>query len=506
MDYFLIIRFFGLLIVSLYAYWRILGLNLAKSKMVAAIIFSIAMSIPLSLVPPLYELLFLVSVGIFVSIVARVKLSLLIPSVIIAVGISLGIDRLATSISFLSISIFEIIYFVTVGTTFIDIVTPNVLDILSAMLQSVVFVLTIVFVNYLFKIQRLKKGVLFLENKEAVRTGLVFSALIMITMSASGILSEQIYSDAGAIFWAIYTLAVINTCTLGIYFWWRHHTTALYQQRIKERDVETYIVQTEEKDKHIKELSESNNLLSKAVHRDNKLIPAMYHAVNDFLSCTENIDADAKGVAIRSELEEIMQERKNMILQMQREYKSLPSTEIERIDNVLNYMRLRAGEKDIEFDFVLAGSISDLAESVIPKEKLETLLADLIENAIIATSHGTYKRILVTMGIVDNCLEITIQDSGIPFEVETLSNLGIKKYTTHADAGGSGIGYLTIFEILNERNTSIIITEHIPENYAFSKSVKVRFDRKSEYVINSFRANEIELSTERGNMFVFECH
>ena len=109
----------------------------------------------------------------------------------------------------------------------------------------------------------------------------------------------------------------------------------------------------------------------------------------------------------------------------------------------------------------------------------------------------------MTMGIVDNCLEITIQDSGIPFEAETLSNLGIKKHTTHADTGGNGIGYLTIFEILNERNASITITEHIPENYAFSKSVNVRFDGKSEYIIHSFRANEIEVPIERGNMFVF---
>jgi len=377
----------------------------------------------------------------------------------------------------LSISIFETIYFVTVGTTLIDIVAPNVLDILSAMVQSVVFVLTIVFVNFLFRIQRLKKGILFVRNKEAMRTGLIFSVLIMITMSASGIFFEQIYSDAGRTLWTIYTLLVINICTLGIYFWWRYHTTALYRQRINERDTENYVAQ-------IKELSESNTLLSKAVHRDNKLIPAMYNAVHDFLSPTEHIDMEAKGLAIRSELEEIMQERKNMILQMQRAHKSLPSTKIERIDNILNYMLLRAGENNIEFDFVLAESVNDVVERVIPKARLETLLADLTENAIIATSHSTYKRILVTMGVVDDCLEITIQDSGIPFEAETLSNLGVKKHTTHADTGGSGIGYITIFEILKERNASITITEHIPESYAFTKSVKVRFDGKFEYVIN----------------------
>jgi len=489
MDYFLVIRFFGLLIVSLYAYWRILGLNVSKLKMVAAIIFSVVMSIPLSFVPPLYELLFLVSVGIFVSIITRVKLSLLIPTVIIAVGISLGLDRLAASITFLSSLIFEIIYFMTVGTAFMDIATPNELDILSAIVQSVVFILTIVFVNYLFKIQRLKKGILFIENKEAVRTGLVFSVLIMITMSASGILIEQIDNYAGVTLWVIYTLVIINLCTLGIYFWWRHHTTALYQQRIKERDAESHIVEITDKDKQIKELSESNDLLSKSVHRDNKLIPAMYNAVHDLLSSTEHSNTESKGIAIRSELEEIMQERKGMLLQMQRDYKSLPSTKLERIDNILNYMLLRAGENDIEFDFVLAGNVGDIAERGISKEKLETLLADLIENAIIATSHSTYRRILVTMGIVDDCLEITIQDSGIPFEAETLSNLGIKKYTTHADTGGSGIGYITIFEILKDASASLEISEHALSQYSFTKSVKVRFDGKATFSVGSAHGN-----------------
>jgi C4-dicarboxylate-specific signal transduction histidine kinase len=119
----------------------------------------------------------------------------------------------------------------------------------------------------------------------------------------------------------------------------------------------------------------------------------------------------------------------------------------------------------------LAGSVKCITESGVTKQKLETLLADLIENAIIATSYSTYKRIFVTMGIVDDCLEINIQDSGIPFEVEVLANLGLVKSTTHADTGGSGIGYMTIFEILRKYAASLTITEYIPENYAFTKSI-----------------------------------
>ena len=95
------------------------------------------------------------------------------------------------------------------------------------------------------------------------------------------------------------------------------------------------------------------------------------------------------------------------------------------------------------------------------------------------------------MGIADNCLEVNIQDSGIPFEAETLTNLGVKKSTTHADTGGSGIGYMTVFEILKECGASLTITEYAPENYSFTKAVKIRFDGKLGYAINSYRANEL---------------
>jgi len=43
--------------------------------------------------------------------------------------------------------------------------------------------------------------------------------------------------------------------------------------------------------------------------------------------------------------------------------------------------------------------------------------------------------------------------------------LSLKKSATHADTGGSGISYMTIFGILNEGGASLIITEYASENY-----------------------------------------
>jgi hypothetical protein len=171
---------------------------------------------------------------------------------------------------------------------------------------------------------------------------------------------------------------------------------------------------------------------------------------------------------------------------------------------MLSYMHSKATSNDIEFDFVIGSSIDGITESDISKGNLETLLADLIENAIIATSFSSYKRILITVGVAYGCLEITILDSGIPFDVKTLVILGLENATTHADSGSCGIGYMTVFEILSKTNASIIISEHADEPYSFTKTIRIRFDGKHEYIIKSSRANEIKLSTNRKNMHIFE--
>ena len=466
MDIFLILRFFGLFIVSLYIYVKILDIqNLSKAKIMAAILVSFLISVSMIILPPLH----LVGMFVFVAIVARVKTSLMISAVIISVGVSLGLDNVARAILFL----FEVIYYRATGTTLLEGIYQNII---VEIILSIAFVMLIVFVHYLFRIKRLGKGILFWEYKEAVRIGLIFSIFIIINMVIPG---TAIADDIRSAFLLTFILITNTICTFGIYFWWRYHTTALYQQRIKERDLQHYISETES-------LTKSNDILAEMVHRDNKLVPAMYNAVSHFLSSQDrSLDTETKekGIRILGELDEIMRERKNTIARIQKKYETLESTGIERLDNILNYMFSKATDSEIQLDFALTDDIKEIAEGTIPSGKLGALLADLLENAMIAVSHRTHKKIFVTMGIVDDCFEIIVQDSGIPFETETLANLGRKKITTHADTDGSGIGYLTIFEILGESGASLSITEYAAENEDFTKSIRVRFDGKGEYTV-----------------------
>jgi len=265
----------------------------------------------------------------------------------------------------------------------------------------------------------------------------------------------------------------------------------------KERSLQQYEKIVGEKDAQIQKLIESNELLSSMIHRDNKLLPSMYEAVKLFINSCEdakNTEVQSDSRRILTQVEEFMRERTNIIKQSQRDNKILPKTNDPLIDGIINHMMLKASEKEIEFDVTVIGDISGLTETVIPALKFQTLCADLIENAIIATALSEHKKILIIIGTNEGFYELNVQDSGIPFKIETLMRLGLEKASTHLDDGGSGIGYMTVFEILNEFKASIIITEYEPKPNGFTKSVGIRFDNKNDYIIDTFRAGDFSTS------------
>lgn len=494
------ILFFGLWLVSVYVYWK--GLNLphiTRLKMAAAILCALVMSVPLSYAPFLYEVLFTVSVMIFVSLMARVQFSLMFSAALISIGISLGIMCLSEiTLVFLGSLMWAVAH---ESFLFRDEAT------MGMALQVTGLVLSLSFAYLLFRIKRLKNGFAFLNNRGARWTGIAFAVLIAVCRSARGFLGGYIVDDDGITRLVFFLFFVTVASTIGIYFWWRYGTSALYQQRLDRRAIQMYQAMLAEKESEAKRLMDSNQFLSEAVHRDNKLIPAMHKAVSDYLANTgtsTHAEAEGMGQRILGELGEMMRERQTMIQSVQRNPRALPSTEMPKIDRVLHYMHHRSSAENIQFDFFLSERVKDKAESVIEKQNLEVLLADLIENAMIAVSCCPEKRILVTMGIIENCFEIAVQDSGIPFEPETLRVLGLKKATTHADSGGKGIGFLTIFKILGQSAASLVIVEHTPGGGPFTKSIKVRFDGKSEFAIHTYRAEKIQPSVNRQGMLVFK--
>ena len=99
------------------------------------------------------------------------------------------------------------------------------------------------------------------------------------------------------------------------------------------------------------------------------------------------------------------------------------------------------------------------------------------------------------LGIIEGVYSLYIYDSGIEFEIDTLKNLGKKPSTTHADKEGTGIGFINTFDTLRQYQASLMIHEYgkpCPEN--FTKMIQIKFDKKNEFKICSYREDEIKKS------------
>ena len=173
----------------------------------------------------------------------------------------------------------------------------------------------------------------------------------------------------------------------------------------------------------------------------------------------------------------------------------LTKTNIEEIDSMLKYMQSECEKNKIDFQLQVNGNIHHMVNKHIEKEDLEILIADMIKNAIIAINHSenSNKSILVRLGLIDGVYSLYVYDSGIEFEIDTLINLGIKPSTTHADSGGTGMGLMNTFDTLKKYKASLIIDEYgKPANDNFTKVIKIVFDNKNAYKIESYRKKYIQ--------------
>lgn len=240
------------------------------------------------------------------------------------------------------------------------------------------------------------------------------------------------------------------------------------------------------KDKEIERLQAEYSAESAEFHRIKKRISVVEHAIKMRIIL---------GIPIGSP--DIYEEYKASAMEYKGELSklhniaSLPTTGIDPIDWTFDYFSIEAAKRNIDFDLRVNGDIHTIAESVIDRAKLETIIGDHIQNAIIAIDSGdnAFRGILVTLGINSDYYELTISDSGIEFDIDVLMKLGTERITSHADTGGSGIGLMTTFDIMRECGASLVIDEKEPDRSDFRKSVTVRFDGKSQYIVKTYRAN-----------------
>lgn len=208
-----------------------------------------------------------------------------------------------------------------------------------------------------------------------------------------------------------------------------------------------------------------------------------------------------KGNELLAQLEKEILERNHTITNLSQSNKSLISTKVPAIDQLLHYMLHRSIQEGITFDVSLSGDVAYMTKEILTEKDCLTILADLLENAMIATKETDNKLIFLHIGVIEQCYSIDVWDSGMPFAKEVLYHLGKERYTTRKKHGGSGIGIMNTYELAKKYHASLELIEKQGKESFFNKKLSIVFDKKQQYRLSANRnTSELDYLSQRDDL------
>lgn len=381
-------------------------------------------------------------------------------------------------------------------------ITPFIQNINDVSYPIYVFIsgmLTFFLVHIPFLNKRFKKGMPFLTNKKVIHFGVIFSICIFFlrTLDQAELIPTKQFSN----------IIVLSTILLAflLFTWWRRQIAKSYIEKLRKLELESLYEEIKEKEKLIEKLKADNDSLARIIHKDNKLIPAMENAVCEYLTGQSRLnspDLVSYGQQLVDELRVMSQDRKGILETYRQQEKALLPTGHCNIDAQLAYMEKKAINNHITFTFRHTSEAVTALLNVIPEANLTHILADLLENAIIATKDSERRQIRVQFGIFEKESFISVSDSGKAFDIPTLHSLGLNPHTTHEDSGGSGIGWMDIWKLKKKYRASIQIQEYNQNKDSYTKKITLSFNSKNHYVIQSYRHMDLINTQTRSDLYV----
>jgi signal transduction histidine kinase len=379
------------------------------------------------------------------------------------IAIILKVDLIET-ISFMIVSFVASHILFTISSFIISVIFVLIFDIYKVdIISTLISALLVTF--FVWLIYKIKFKVILRKNICLI--GSVLSGIVLIIYS--------VFREKGLTNRVTGLLIVgITLCGVGLFYWIKRESITTYNNKIQALNAAKLREETEQ-------LREIHNYFEKLVHDDNKKLPAYQEVIENLILKSDNPEIKKKAEEI---LGEFIGERNVRFLEASHELeneKDLPSTGMGLVDGIFTHYYKICRSKGIEFDLITDGDMCGIRK-FIPQSKLESIIANLLDNAIIACEYSPnmHKNIVAHFVLKKDFYEFAVRDNGIAFERETLELLGEQRVTTHADSGGSGIGFMTIFEIARSCKASVVITSTV--DY---KTVAVRFDGKDEYRVES---------------------
>lgn len=484
-----VIRYFFIIFCSIYTYFKILNINISKkSRYIWFIASSAIISISNYLFSTNYSSFNSISLFFFyfcfMLFYSKTKTRVLLSTSIT----SFAISYMSLSISTFIICIFTIPFF---KSSFILTTPPFML--FGGFLQYLL-------IHFLFNIKRLKGGMPFLYKREKTNIIIWVSLAFIIYNAFLATLPSSHYPHN------ILSLVFILFLAFLLLFWWRRRITLDYVQKLRMDEVESLYKKISDNEREIEKLNTNNDYLSKVIHKDNKLIPAMEMALHSYLLEAPTMEAEEArqfGADLLSQLQSMSAEREGIISNYQKNTDSHPKIGIYSVDAVILYMEKRAEKFNITYNLRFDNDIKDAIVGFIHERDMLHLLSDLIENAIIAVKDASHREIFLHIGFLQGGLFIDLYDSGIPFEPAVYQDFGNCQHTTHADSGGSGIGLMDIWNLKRKYKASLQIYEYLPDSDIYTKKIRLLFDRRNHFLLQTYRDKEIRSFITRSDLHVF---
>lgn len=481
---------FFIILSSIYLYRKLLNFkNFSVKKQFFNIIYACIVTIMshfFTLYIPSLSLIFIVlSIYLIMSLQNQISLR---PSFVTTV--------IAYSLSYITFCIGSIlIIFIYYGLH----IEKNFYSSLIAIILSGILCFSVLHIPFCFK--RLRNGMRFLYHSVFINLGTIICITSLIFFSAGRL--HEFPGDATAF------LLLLSIFLLGflLLFWWKNQITKSYIEKLRKAELESLRQELTEKNLEIQKLRENNDALAHIIHRDNKLIPSMEHAVCEFLDNKDTLPPDEltrKGEALAKELNEMAASRIGILHDYQAHGQRLPITGVCSVDALLSYMQKKAFSAGITFEAGISADLTAFTTSVVAPEDLSHLLSDLIENAIHAVKDCPDRKIQLHIHNILGNYAIEISDTGTPFPVEILQGLGIEQQTSHADDGGSGIGLMDIWNLKKKYRASLHIQEFDTASDTWCKKISVIFDSKNHYLIQTYRPEQILTTLQRSDLYVLQ--
>jgi len=401
---------------------------------------------------PLFRVFICVISIIFVFLLTRLKLDTVISAYLLSFGISYFLYYIAIFFA-------GLVFAPMVSSGHVFGTTLNFNQPIYLLIYTLAFIFQFSFAVLLFRIRRFQNGFPFLFKRYAVIVALVLTGIVLVLVSWARTLGDELDP-----FTAYLLIAGILIIGVGIFIWVRRGIRAYQKRRMAQRSDEYYTRELAAKDAEIERLNEKVMALQTVIHK-----------------YTNRLEAMEAARELQSEFQDELSKIKGKRL--------LPSTNINAIDNMFSYFADLFAAGKIEFHLTVSGSIPYMAEHVVDRSRLETLIGDHLKDALtaVSASGNPFRSVMAVIGLEGDAYAFTVFDSGVPFEADTLARLGTEAVTTHAGAGGSGIGFMTTFETMRACGASLIISEREPSDTDYTKSVSVRFDGKNRYIIKTHR-------------------